>query len=156
MTIDKYDESMFVNEHTYIFCMKLGQRRSTACCVTLCADKGDHYTDKWKDKHRDNCKNFQLWLPEELRAKIKKRGRKKKGAKAKSIVSTDNITVTLNDLKKEGKGRPSKEEVVNAALCAVKHMGETSCSPDKAAKFISKHCRLSAKTIKEGISKVSY
>jgi hypothetical protein len=124
--------------------------------MTLCADKGDHYTDKWKDKHRDKCKSFQLWLPEDLRAKVKTRGRKKKGAKAKSVVSTQNITVKLSDLRKEGRGRPSKEEVTNAALCAVKYMGETSCSPRKASEYVARHCRLKAHTIKEAINKVSY
>ena len=154
MTVDKYDESKFVNDHCYIFCAKLGQRRNTQCCTTLCADKGDHYTDKWKDKYRDKCKNFQLWLPEELRTKVKKRGRKKKGVKAKSVINTGNITVDIKSLKKEGRGRPSKQEVMDAASCAVVYMAKTSCSPDKAAEYVATKCRLTADTIKKNISKV--
>ena len=152
-----YPEEKLVNDHCYLYCPKLGQRRNTKCCIATCADKGRKFSDAWKDKKRNSCTPFQLWLPKELRAtlKVDKRKKKKKNAKVQTVVSTKNISVSLKDLKTEGRGRPSKEELMNASSCAVKYMGETSCSAKKAAEYVSKHCRLSVESILKNIGRVS-
>lgn len=153
----KYDEEKFCNEHTYIYCHKLGQKRHTKCCALYCADKDQKFSQGWQDKCRNSCKQFQLWLPEELRAKVKvdKRKKRKKGEKVQTVVSTQNINVNLDDLVKEGKGRPPKKEMLNASRCAVKYMGETSCSDRKAAEYVAQYCRLTPETIMKNIGKVN-
>ncbi|MBT6052352.1 MAG: hypothetical protein HOG49_36580 [Candidatus Scalindua sp.] len=154
---EKFPANKLVNEHCYLFCSKLGQRRNTECCIAVCADKDRKFTEGWKDKLRNRCKVFQLWLPEELRATVKvdKRKKRKKNAKVKKVVSIGTVSVSVKELNKNGRGRPSKDEIYKAAYCAVNYMEMTSCCAKKASEYVAKHCRLSADTIIKGINKIN-